>query len=40
MNQLLIPVPDREIQEKIGDLYYQLSYKTELNKKINENLAA
>ena len=38
MNQLLIPVPDREIQEKIGDLYYQLSYKTELNKKINENL--
>lgn len=39
MNQLLIPVPDREIQEKIGDLYYQLSYKTELNKKINENLS-
>lgn len=40
MNQLLIPVPDRKIQEKIGNLYYQLSYKVELNKKINENLAA
>ena len=40
MDQLLIPVPDRKIQEKIGNLYYQLSYKVELNKKINENLAA
>ena len=39
MDQLLIPVPDRKIQEKIGNLYYQLSYKVELNKKINENLA-
>lgn len=38
MDQLLIPVPDRKIQEKIGNLYYQLSYKMELNKKINENL--
>ena len=38
-DQLLIPVPDRKIQEKIGNLYYQLSYKVELNKKINENLA-
>ena len=38
MDQLLIPVPDRKIQEKIGNLYYQLSYKVELNKKINENL--
>lgn len=38
MDQLLIPIPDRKIQEKIGNLYYQLSYKVELNKKINENL--
>ena len=38
MDQLLIPVPDRKIQEKIGNLYYQLSYKVELNKKINANL--
>ena len=34
----MIPVPDRRIQEIIGNLYYELSYKTELNKKINENL--
>lgn len=39
MDQLLIPVPDRRIQEIIGNLYYELSYKTELNKKINKNLA-
>ncbi len=38
MDQLLIPVPDRRIQETIGNLYYELSYKTELNKKINKNL--
>lgn len=40
MDQLLIPVPDRKIQEAIGDLYYALSYKVEHNKKINDNLAA
>ena len=39
MDQLLIPVPDRRIQEIIGNLYYELSYKTELNKKINLNLS-
>lgn len=39
MNQLLIPVPERKIQEAIGDLYYQISYKIELNDKINKNLA-
>lgn len=39
MDQLLIPVPDRRIQEIIGNLYYELSYKTELNKKINNNLS-
>ena len=38
MDQLLIPVSDRRIQEIIGNLYYELSYKTELNKKINKNL--
>ena len=38
MDQLLIPVPDRKIQESIGDLYYTLSYKAELNKKLNDNL--
>lgn len=38
MDQLLIPVPDRKIQEAIGDLYYVLSYKAELNKQINDNL--
>lgn len=38
MDQLLIPVPDRKIQEAIGDLYYALSYKAEHNKKINDNL--
>ena len=38
MNQLLIPVPERKIQEAIGDFYYELSYKAELNKKINDNL--
>ena len=38
MDQLLIPIPDRKIQEAIGDLYYALSYKAEINKKINNNL--
>ncbi len=40
MDQLLIPVPEREIQEAIGDMYYSLSFKMEHNKKINDNLAA
>lgn len=38
MDQLLIPVPDRKVQEAIGDLYYALSFKVEHNKKINDNL--
>ena len=38
MEQILIPVPDRKIQEIIGDFYYALSYKIEHNKKINVNL--
>ena len=40
MDQLLIPVPDRAVQEAIGDLYYTLSLKVEQNKKINDNLYA
>lgn len=38
MSQLLIPVPERHIQEFIGDFYYVLSYKMEHNQKINKNL--
>ena len=39
LDQLLIPIPERSIQESIGDLYYVLSLKAECNKKINDNLA-
>lgn len=39
LDQLLIPIPERSIQESIGDLYYVLSLKAERNKKINLNLA-
>ena len=38
LNQLLIPIPERSIQESIGDLYYVLSLKAERNKMINDNL--
>ena len=38
LNQLQIPVPSKEIQKMIGDLYFQFSYKMELNNKINKNL--
>jgi type I restriction enzyme S subunit len=38
MDQLLIPIPNRTVQEAIGDFYYALSYKTELNKQINKRL--
>lgn len=38
MNQLLIPIPERRIQKFIGDMYFDISYKIELNQKINENL--
>mgnify|MGYP002234061276 FL=1 len=34
----MIPIPERSIQESIGDLYYVLSLKAERNKKINDNL--
>ena len=39
LDQLLIPIPERSIQESIGDLYYVLSLKAERNKKINDNFA-
>ena len=39
LNQLLVPVPPMEVQRKIGDLYFSLTLKEELNKKINENLS-
>lgn len=38
LDQLLIPIPERHIQEIIGDLYYALSFKVEHNRKINDNL--
>ena len=38
LDQLLIPIPERSIQESIGDLYYVLSLKAERNKKVNDNL--
>ena len=38
LDQLLIPIPERSIQESIGDLYYVLSLKAERNQKINDNL--
>lgn len=40
MDQLLIPIPERSIQEAIGDLYFALSFKAEQNKRINDNLYA
>ena len=38
LNQLLIPIPSRSIQEAIGNLYFKFCLKAELNKKINDNL--
>ena len=38
LKELYIPVPPIEIQRIIGDYYFKLSQKIELNKKINENL--
>ena len=39
LDQLLIPVPPMEIQKKVGDLYFAIALKEELNKQINDNLA-
>lgn len=38
-DQIMIPIPNMDIQKSIGDFYYTISEKTELNKKINDNLA-
>jgi len=39
-DKLLIPVPDRKSQEIIGDIYFTLSYKIEINRQMNETLEA
>lgn len=38
LDRLMIPVPSRNTQEIIGDLYYSLSFMIEHNKKLNDNL--
>lgn len=40
LEKIMIPLPDMQIQRAIGDLYYDLSYKIELNNRINKNLEA
>jgi type I restriction enzyme S subunit len=39
-NKLYFPLPDVEEQKFIGDLYFKLSYKVELNRQINQTLEA
>jgi type I restriction enzyme S subunit len=39
-DKLLIPISDRKIQELIGDFYFTLSKKIELNRQMNETLEA
>jgi len=39
-DKLLIPVPDRAAQEFIGDIYYALSAKADLNRRMNETQEA
>jgi len=39
-DKLLIPVPDPVAQEFIGDIYYELSAKIDLNRRMNETLEA
>ena len=39
-DKLMIPVPDRVSQEFIGDIYYELSAKIDLNQRTNETLEA
>ena len=40
LDQLLIPVPPLDIQRRIGDFYFSLAAKEEINRTINDNLAA
>lgn len=39
-DKLMIPVPERESQKFIGDSYYELSAKIDLNRRMNETLEA
>lgn len=39
-DQILIPIPPMDIQQKIGKMYFDLSEKIVLNEKINDHLAA
>jgi type I restriction enzyme S subunit len=39
-NKLLLPVPKRDLQEFIGDVYFNFSNKIELNRRMNETLEA
>ena len=38
LKELTIPLPPMDVQQIIGDYYFKLSEKIELNNKINENL--
>lgn len=38
LKEILVPIRDYKEQKKIGDLYYKISYKIELNNQINDNL--
>ena len=38
LKELTIPLPPMDVKQIIGDYYFKLSEKIELNKKINENL--
>ena len=38
LDQLLIPVPPLDIQRRIGDFYFSLAAKEEINRTINDNL--
>jgi type I restriction enzyme S subunit len=38
LSELLIPIPPKIIQQKIGDIYFDISAKIDINSKINHNL--
>lgn len=40
LDEIKIPLPDMKIQKYLGDMYFMYSEKIELNKNINDNLAA
>jgi type I restriction enzyme S subunit len=39
-DKLMVPVPDRRTQEFIGDTYYELSAKIDLNRRMHDTLEA